>query len=158
MKTSPASAAAPECAPRARLGRHEGEGLPDPGAGGARDRGAEHHRRTSGAGAPGGIRGGEGREVDAVIAGARRFQLAAERRVGSLEQHLDITAREHRRHVAGSGRTQRAIGTGSDLNGDRRRGKTCARERAARGLRLADEMADVIEENLVENGKLTVRR
>jgi len=52
----------------------------------------------------GGIRGGEGREVNAGVARARRLQLAAERRVGSLEQQLDVTAREHRRHVAGAGR------------------------------------------------------
>jgi hypothetical protein len=104
----------------------------------------------------GGIRGGEGREVDAGIARARHLQFAAERRVGGLEQHFDVTAREHRRHVAGAGRTQRAIGIGSDLNGNRRRGKACARERAARRLRLAHEMGNVIEENLLEDGKLAV--
>ena len=38
----------------------------------------------------------------------RQIELAAERRIGGLEQHLDIAAAEHRGDVAGSGR--RAVG------------------------------------------------
>src|SRR5262249_9982743 len=104
----------------------------------------------------GGVRDREGREVDAGITRARYLQLAAERRGRGRDMYLEMTAREHRRYVASAGRTRRVVRIGSDLNGNRRRGEARARERAARGLRIAHEMADMIEENLLEDGKLAV--
>ena len=47
-------------------------------------------------------------EMHPGVARQRQVELAAERRVGGLEQHLDIAAAEHRGDVAGSGR--RAVG------------------------------------------------
>ena len=68
-----------------------------------------------------------------------------ERRVGGLEQHLHIAAAEHAGDVAGAGR--RAVGV--DLHRHRRRRKARAGERAARRLRIADEMADMVEKDLI---------
>ena len=50
------------------------------------------------------------------------------------------------------------VGIGNHLNGNRRRGKSGARQRAACGVRIAHEMADMVEEDLVEDGKLAVHR
>ena len=52
----------------------------------------------------------ECREVHAGMARQRQIELASERRVGGLEQHLDIAAAEHGGDVAGAGR--RAVGIG----------------------------------------------
>jgi hypothetical protein len=105
-----------------------------------------------------GIRHRKRRKMDASVARQRRIQLAAERRIGGLEQHFDVAAREHGRHVAGAGGARRALGFGNHLNGNWCRSKSGARERAARGVRIAHEMADMVEENLVEDGKLAVHR
>ena len=71
-------------------------------------------------------------EMHAGMAGQRRIELAPERRVGGLEQHLDIAAAEHGGDVAGAGR--RAVGVG--LHRHRRRRKARARQR--RGWPPAD--------------------
>ncbi len=101
----------------------------------------------------------EGREVDARIAREPGVELAAERRVGGLEQHLDVAAREHRRDVAGAGELRRsARRIGIDLHGQRRRCEARAHERLRRGLRIAHEMADVVEEDLAAERQLPVGR
>ena len=91
-------------------------------------------------------------KMHAGMARQRGVEFAAERRVGGLEQHLDVAAREHRGDVAGAGR--RAVGIG--LHRHRRRRETGARQRRARRLRVGDEMADVIEEDFAADRKLAV--
>ena len=106
----------------------------------------------------GGIGHREGREMHAGMAREARIELAAERRVGGLEQHLDIAACEHGGDVAGAGRLRRAArGIGIDLDRHRRGRKAGACERACGGFRIAHEMADMVEENLVGDGELAVR-
>jgi hypothetical protein len=99
-----------------------------------------------------GIRHHKGRELEPGMARKRRLEFAAEGRVCSLEQHLDIPARQHRADVAGAGRPA----VGRDLHRLRRRRKTRARKRCARRLRVAHEMADVIEENFLVLGQLAI--
>jgi len=95
--------------------------------------------------------------VHAAIAHKAGFKLAAEHGVGSLEQHFDIATREHRGDIAGAGRLRRAAGRiGIDLDGLGRRGKAGADERFARGIGIAHEMAEVIEEDLIADRKLAV--
>jgi hypothetical protein len=98
----------------------------------------------------------EGGEVHAGMAREGRLELVAKRRVGGFEQRFDVAAREHCRHVAGAGEPLAAIGRGIDLNGHRRRGKARARERVARRSRIAHKVADMVEEDLLAQGKLTV--
>ena len=92
-----------------------------------------------------GIGDREGGELQARMARQRRLELAAERGVRGLEQHLDIAAREHRADIAGAGRPA----VGRDLHRLRRRRKSGAHQRRGRSLRVAHEMADVIEKNLI---------
>ena len=94
----------------------------------------------------------EGRKLDAGMARERGLELAAERRVGGLEQHLDVAARHHRADIAGAGRAA----VGRDLHRYRRRRKAGARERRACGLLVAHEMADMVEKNLVADRQLTI--
>ena len=97
-----------------------------------------------------GVGDGEGRKVHAAVARETCVELAAERRVRGLEQHLDIAAREHGGDIAGAGTLRRAAGRiGINLNGDGRGGEARPRERAARRIGIAYEMADMVEENLV---------
>jgi hypothetical protein len=98
----------------------------------------------------------EGGEMHAGMARHGGLELAAERRIGGLEQRLDIAASQHRRDVAGAGGTLAAVGAGVDLNGNRCRSKAHARERAARRLGIPHEMSDVVEEDLPAHGKLAV--
>ena len=135
---------------RAALEPHHREGG-DARPGLGLDRALELHQRPHGKARLGqapvlafGIDDRERRQMHAGVAGQRRLELAAERRVGGLEQHLDIAAAEHRGDVAGAGR--RAVGI--VLHRHRRRRKARARQRPARGLGVADEMADVIEKDL----------
>ena len=90
--------------------------------------------------------------MHAGIARQRGVEFPAERRVGGLEQHLDVAAREHPGDVSGAGR--RAVGIG--LHRDRRRREAGARQRRAGLLRIADKMPDVIEEDFAADRKLAV--
>ena len=83
----------------------------------------------------------ECREVHPGMARQRQIEFAPERRVGGLEQDLDIAAGEHGGDVAGSGR--RAVGIG--LHRLRGRREARPRQRAACGSLIADEMPDVVE-------------
>ena len=94
----------------------------------------------------------EGGKLDAGIAPERGLELAAERRVGGLEQHLHVAARHHRADIAGPGRAA----VGGDLDGYRRRRKAGALERRRRGLRVAHEMADMVEKNLIAQRQLAI--
>ena len=95
--------------------------------------------------------------MNARIARQPGVELAPERRVGGLEQHLQVAAREHRRDVAGAGELRRpAVRVGIDLHGQRCRREAGARERLRGGLRVAHEMADMIEENLAGKRQLAV--
>ena len=104
------------------------------------------------------VRHREGREMHTGVAPHRRHELAAERGVRGVKQRFDIAPCKHGRGVAGAGEPWRAVGCGIDLNGDRRRGEAGADERAGRRFRIAYEMADMVEENLVGDGELAVRR
>jgi len=73
-----------------------------------------------------------------------------------VKQRFDIAPCKHGRGVAGAGEAWRAVGCGIDLDGNRRRGKAGADERAGRRFRIAYEMADMVEENLAGDGKLAV--
>jgi hypothetical protein len=87
---------------------------------------------------------GEGGEMQSGMARQRGIEFAAQRRIGGLEQHLDVAARKHRGDVAGSSRAHPAGGIGADLDRDRRRRKTAARKSAARRLGVMDEMGEMI--------------
>jgi hypothetical protein len=80
------------------------------------------------------------------------IELGPKRRVGRLEQHLDVAAREHGTDIAGSG--QRAVRI--DLDRHRRRRKAAARERMTHGLAVRHEVSDVVEENLLAQRQLTI--
>src|SRR5437660_417821 len=54
--------------------------------------------------------------------------------------------------------SQRGCRIGIDLNGNGGGRKPGTHERGAGGLRIAHEMADVIEKNLAADGKLAIRR
>jgi hypothetical protein len=71
----------------------------------------------------------------------------AERCAGGLERWFDVAVREHLRHVAGAGGRLAAVGRGIDLNGHWRRGNARAREQAARRIRIAHEVADMVVED-----------
>ena len=94
----------------------------------------------------------ERRQLDAGITCKRRLELAAKRRVSGLEQHLDITARQHGADIAGAGRPA----VRRDLHRDRRRRKAGARKRGSRHLRITNEMADMVEKNLIAQRQLAV--
>ncbi len=102
------------------------------------------------------VRHGESREMHSGVAFERRIELTGQRRIGCLEQNLAIAASEHDGDVAGSGRTRAAGGIRADLDGNRRRRKSATRQRAARGLGIAHEMGDVIEEYFFARRKLAV--
>ena len=87
---------------------------------------------------------GEGGEMQSGVARERRIEFAAQRRIGGLEQHLDIAARKHGGDVAGSGRAHAACGIGADLDRDRRRRKAAARKGAARRFGVMNEMGEMI--------------
>ena len=82
----------------------------------------------------------------------RQIEFASERRVGGLEQNLDIAAAEHGGDVAGAGR--RAVGIGLHRLGRRREARP--RQRPAGGSRVADEMPDVVEKNFAADRQLAV--
>ena len=106
----------------------------------------------------GGIVRREGHEVHARMACECGIEFAAERRVGGLEQELDIAAREHGGHVAGAGDLRRAAcRIGVDLNRNRRGREPRTRQRLRRRFRVAYEMGDMVEENLAGKGELAVR-
>ena len=91
-----------------------------------------------------GVGDGEGGEMKSGVARERRVEFAAQRRIGGLEQHLDIAARKHRGDVAGSGRAHAADRIGADLDRDRRRRKAAARKGAARRFGVMNEMGEMI--------------
>src|SRR4029077_5956601 len=92
----------------------------------------------------------KGRKMKAAITFDGTVELAGKCGVGSLEQHFEIPAVEHRGDVAGAGRARRPAGrVGVDMHRDRRRGKARACERLARRLRIGDEMPDMIEKNFI---------
>src|SRR5439155_23601225 len=99
----------------------------------------------------------ESGEMHAAIAPHRMVQLLGEFCIRRLEQRLDIAARQHGGDVAGAGRLRRtARGVRIELDGFRRRCESGPRQRAARGLRVAHEMADMVEKNLVSDGELAI--
>ena len=105
------------------------------------------------------IRHCKGREMHPGVACHRRFHLGNERRVGGLEQHLDIAVCKHCGDIARSREPRRpAGGIGIDLNGNRRRRKAQARQCARRRVHIGHEMRHVIEENLLSHGELAVSR
>src|SRR5580704_7128952 len=63
---------------------------------------------------------------------------------------------QHDGNVARSGRTCAAGGIGIDLDRDRRRRKAAALKRPACRFRVAHEMADMIEKNLIAGRKPAV--
>ena len=91
-----------------------------------------------------GVGDGEGGEMQPGVARQRRVEFAAQRRIGGLEQHLDIAARKHGGDIAGSGRAHAACGIGADLDRDRRRRKAAARKSAARRFGVMNEMGEMI--------------
>src|SRR5262249_20136591 len=100
----------------------------------------------------GGIRYRERCEMHAAIARHGDVELGREWRRGGLEPHLDVAAREHGAAIAGASRRAVRIG----LHRTRRRCKAAARERAARRIAVRDEVADVIEENLLALRQLAI--
>ena len=102
------------------------------------------------------VRNREGCEMKPRVVVQRGIELAAERRIGGLKQDFEITARQHRSHVARPGRARVARRLGMDLDGYRRRRKAAALERAACGFAVADKMADMIEKDLLAGGEPAV--
>src|SRR5262249_23153970 len=91
-------------------------------------------------------------KLDAGMARKRRLELAAERRVGGLEQHLHVARRQHRADIS---RPCRSAG-GRHLPRRRRRREAGARERPRRGLRATHEVADMVEKNLIAERQLAI--
>ena len=100
-----------------------------------------------------GIGHGKGRKMQSGVTAKRRVEFAAKRRVRGLEQDFEITARQHRGDVAGSGRARAARRSGLDLNRYRRRREAAARQRPASRFAVAHEMPDVIEKDFVAGGE-----
>ena len=91
-----------------------------------------------------GVGDSEGGEMQSGVARERRIEFAAQRRIGGLEQHLDIAARKHGGDIAGSGRAHAAGGIGADLDRDRRRREAATRKSAARRFGVVNEMGEMI--------------
>ncbi len=95
---------------------------------------------------------GERHQLDAGIARQRRLELTAERRIGGLEQDLHVAARQHRADIAGAGRPA----VRRDLHRNRGRREARADKHRARDLRVADEMADMVEKYLAPRRQLRI--
>src|SRR5262249_28600901 len=98
---------------------------------------------------------GKGGEVQSSAASERRIEFAGKRRIRIFEQHFHIAACKHCGDVAESGGNEAPRGRiFIGLDRHRRRCEAGAQQCAACSLRVAHEVSDVIEKNLIAGGKL----